>query len=161
MNQALYEYEGHLYPTYLLSGDACRFIIPFASHFCKGRGLDVGAGKWPFPGATPIDIINGGDAMNLPEGAFDFIVSSHALEHLTNPIAALEHWQTRLRSGGVLFLNLPHPTMRYWNTTRNRRHLHEWRPRQMRRILRDLGYLNVIGSRRDLSWSFCCVGWAP
>lgn len=155
----LYRYDGSLYPTYLKNGDACRFIIPFASHFCKGKGLDVGSGKWPFPGATPVDTASGGDAMALPAGEFDFIVSSHCLEHLVDPVAALEHWKSRLKHGGTLFLSLPHSDMRYWQTTRNRKHLHEWQPRQMARILNDLGFVGVIHSERDLAWSFCCVGF--
>ena len=159
MNPALYCYEGALYPTYLLNGDACRFIIPTASHFCKGSGLDVGAGKWPFPGATSIDLDNGGDAMALPVGEFDYIVSSHCLEHLIDPVSALLHWQTRLKRGGVLFLYLPHCDMQYWQSTRNRKHLHEWQPAQMARMLRDIGFVDVIHGERDLAWSFAVCGW--
>lgn len=99
--------------------------------------------------------------MALPEGEFDYVLSSHALEHLVDPVGALLHWKTRLRRGGTLFLALPHPDMRYWNTTRNRKHLHEWRPKQMARILRDLGFVDVIHSERDLAWSFACVGFRP
>ena len=160
MNDALYEYEGHQYPTYLKSGDACRFITPVARHFCRGNGLDVGAGKWPFPGATPIDLSSGGDAMALPPGEFDFIFSSHCLEHLINPVAALEHWKDRLRSGGVLFLYLPDPAMRYWQPVKNRKHLHIWQPIEMATLLQDLGFVDVIHSERDLVWSFAVVGFA-
>lgn len=161
MHKNLFEYEGRLYPSYLKSGNAMQFFAPFALHFCEGNGLDVGAGRWPFPGATPIDLENGGDAMGLPSGEYDYIVSSHCLEHLANPVAALEHWKTRLRRGGVLCLYLPHPSMRYWQTTRNKKHLHEWRPLQMERIVRDLGFVDIITGRRDLSWSFAVVGFAP
>lgn len=159
MNEALYEYDGSKYPTYIKDGNALRFILPMAAHFCKGSGIDVGCGLWPFPGATPIDITTGGDAMNLPAGEYDYIVSSHAIEHLIDPVGALLHWQTRLRSGGCLFLYIPSTAMRYWNCTRNRRHLHEWEPAQMARILRDVGFVDVIHSERDLAWSFCVVGW--
>src|SRR3990167_6464587 len=93
----IYTYRGRLYPSYLKTGNAMQFIAPAALHFCQGAGLDVGAGRWPLPGAIPVDLINGGDAMNLPEGEFDFIFSSHAIEHLANPVAAIEHWKTRLR----------------------------------------------------------------
>jgi SAM-dependent methyltransferase len=160
-SDSIYEYDGQIYPTYLLNGDACRFIAPIALHFCKGSGLDVGAGRWPLPGATPVDLSNGGDAMALPSGKFDYIVSSHCLEHLVDPVSALEHWKTRLKPGGVLFLYLPSTAMRYWQTTRNRKHLHEWEPGQMVRILRDLGFWDVLHSERDLAWSFSCVGFNP
>lgn len=157
----IYEYDGCLYPDYLKHGNACRFIAPVAEHFCKGTGLDIGAGEWPFKNAFPIDIKDGRDALDLPEGQYDYIISSHCLEHLVDPIAALEHWKTRLKPGATLFLYLPHEDMRYWNTTRNRKHLHEWRPEQMARMLADLEFVDVMHSERDMYWSFAVVGFAP
>lgn len=98
--------------------------------------------------------------MNLPDGKWDFIFSSHCLEHLTNPVAALEHWKSKLCAGGVLFLYLPHPDMTYWLPQWNRKHLHSWRPEDMETMLRDLGFVDVIRSERDLAWSFAVVGFA-
>lgn len=161
MHETLYSYEGAVFPTYLRDGNACRFVQPVALNFCKGRGLDVGGGKWPLPGAIVIDLQNGDDAMSLPEGPYDYVFSSHCLEHLVNPVAALEHWKSRLERGGVLFLYLPHKDMTYWRTTRNRKHLHEWDPTQVEFMLRDLGFVDVIHSERDLAWSFAVVGFAP
>lgn len=162
MNESLYEYDGALFPTYLKDGNALRFILPVAAHFCKGNGLDIGCGKWPFPGATPIDITLGHDAMALPAGEYDYIVSSHALEHLADPVGALEHWKTRLRSGGCLFLYLPDAAaMPYWRPTRNRKHLHMWSPFEMADMFGELGFIDVIRSERDLAWSFSVVGWKP
>lgn len=157
----IFQYRGAQYPEYIRHGNACQFIAPAALHFCKGNGLDVGSGKWPLPGAIAVDLQNGGDAMRLPAGQNDFIFSSHCLEHLKNPIAALEHWKTRLKPGGVLFLYLPHPDMEYWLPQNNRKHLHVWQPREMERMLRDLGFVNTIRSERDLIWSFAVVGFAP
>ena len=157
----IYEYKGGKYPEYLRQGDACRHIAATAAHFCRGRGLDVGAGKWPLPGAIPVDTVRGGDAMNLPAGQFNYVFSSHCLEHLPNPVAAIEHWKTRLAPGGVLFLYLPHPDMEYWLPQNCRKHLHSWRPHEVARMLRDLGFINVIHSERDLAWSFAVVGFIP
>lgn len=157
----IYEYRGALYPDYLKRGDACQFVTPVAQQFCKGSGLDVGCSYWPFPGAIPVDQTLGGDAMALPAGEFDYVFSSHCLEHLPNPISALEHWKTRIKPGGVLFLNLPSPDMEYWRPQHCRKHLHSWRPEDMAQIVRDLGFVNVIHSARDLSWSFQVVGWKP
>jgi SAM-dependent methyltransferase len=157
----IYEYDGSQYPDYLKTGNAMQFIAPAALHFCRGRGIDVGAGKWPLPGAIPIDLSNGDNAMQLPDGKYPYVFSSHCLEHISNPVAALEHWKTRIQDGGVLFLYLPHPAMSYWRTTRNRKHLHEWQPGQMAFMLRDLGFVDVINSERDLAWSFAVVGFVP
>lgn len=154
----IFEYRGEKYPEYLKHGNACQFIQPTALQFCRGRGLDVGAGRWPLYGAIPVDVQGGGDAMDLPAGLFDYVFSSHCLEHLEDPIAALEHWQSRLRPGGVLFLYLPHPDMKYWLPQNCRKHRHTWKPEEMAEILTDLGFENVIHSLRDLAWGFAVVG---
>ena len=95
----IFDYRGKTYPQYLREGNACRFVTPIALQFCQGKGLDVGAGKWPLPGAQPVELKDGGDAMDLPDGSFDFVFSSHCLEHLVNPIAAIEHWKKRTWPG--------------------------------------------------------------
>lgn len=154
-----YIYRGETFPEYLRHGNACRFIAPAAREFCKGVGFDVGCGDWPLEGATPIDLKRGGDAMTLPAGPLvDYVFSSHCLEHLPDPIAALEHWRSRLRRGGVLFLYLPHPDMIYWRPQHCRKHLHTWTPAQMAEIVADLGFEKVIHSGRDMAWSFSVVG---
>ena len=157
----LFEYKGALYPDYIRCGNACRFIQRAALAFCRGHGVDVGAGDWPLPGAIPVDLKSGGEAMALPAGRFDYVFSSHCLEHLADPVGALLHWKSRLRPGGCLFLYLPHPDMVYWRPQHNRKHLHSWRPKQLRRLLADLGFVDVIGSGRDLAWSFATVGFNP
>ena len=155
----IFDYRNRLYPEYLRNGNACRFIVPIAQQFCVGEGVDVGPGRWPFPGATPVDVGSEYSAMALPPGPFDYVFSSHCLEHLQNPIAALEHWRTRLKPQGVLFLYLPHPDMEYWLPQNCRKHLHSWSPGQMRRIVQDLGFSNVLASERDLAWSFSVVAF--
>ena len=156
---ALFEYRGAKYPEYLKHGNAMQYIAPVAAQFCRGRGLDVGAGKWPLPGAIPIEAENGGDALALPEGPFDFVFASHCLEHLADPVAALEHWRSRLRPGGTLFLYLPHPDMRYWRPQFCRKHRHIFWPRDTAEMLADLGFVDVIHGERDLAWSFAVVGF--
>lgn len=161
MSDLLFEYDGRLWPEYLRGGNAMRFAEPYAQHFCRGAGLDVGAGKWCLPGAYAIDISDGGNAYDLPCGPWDFCFSSHCLEHLPDPVAALEHWRSVLKPGGVLFLYLPSPEMTYWLPQHCRKHLHSWRPADMARLVSDLGFVDVIHSERDLAWSFAVVGFNP
>ena len=163
MNPILYEYRGEIFPDYLKRGNAARFILPTALAFCKGAGVDVGCGDWPMPGAHPVDAKHGGDAMALPrgphQGAWDFVFSSHCLEHLADPVSAVLHWRDRLRPGGCLFLYLPHPAMRYWNPQHCRKHLHLFHPEDVATMVRDLGFVDVIHGERDLAWSFAVVGF--
>jgi hypothetical protein len=80
-----------------------------------GRGLDIGAGDDPF---RPVsgecrawDRKNGdGDAAalcGLENDYFDYVYSSHCLEHLNDPLAALTRWVEVLKPGGLLYLAVP------------------------------------------------------
>lgn len=40
--------------------------------------------------------------------SYDFVLSSHVLEHIANPIKALMEWMRVLRPGGILLLVVPH-----------------------------------------------------
>lgn len=44
----------------------------------------------------------------IPSGAYDFILSSHMLEHSANPLQALAEWKRVTKPGGALMLVLPH-----------------------------------------------------
>lgn len=44
----------------------------------------------------------------IPSGSYDFVLSSHVLEHTANPILALKKWINLLRYHGSLILILPH-----------------------------------------------------
>lgn len=48
------------------------------------------------------------DLSALADESYDFVVSSHMLEHCANPIAALKEWKRVLKTGGALLLVLPH-----------------------------------------------------
>ncbi|MGH8208374.1 MAG: methyltransferase domain-containing protein [Steroidobacteraceae bacterium] len=44
----------------------------------------------------------------LADNSYDFLLSSHMLEHSANPLRAVYEWQRVLKPGGVFFLVLPH-----------------------------------------------------
>jgi SAM-dependent methyltransferase len=46
---------------------------------------------------------------DIGEGAYDFVLSAHCLEHVANPLAALREWKRVVRPGGNLILVLPDP----------------------------------------------------
>jgi len=158
----IFEYKGKVYPECIRNGNANKFIEPFAKEFCKGKGLDIGGfGDWIFPDAKAINITidDEYDAYNLPDEKYDFIFSSHCLEHLNNYIEALEYWKTKLKKDGVLFLYLPHPDMEYWLPQNNRKHLHSFSPIEIAGAMVDLGFEDLIWSERDLYWSFAVIGF--
>jgi SAM-dependent methyltransferase len=52
-------------------------------------------------------ICDGSDLSLLPDDSYDFILSSHNLEHIANPVKALREWQRIVHPGGALILVLP------------------------------------------------------
>lgn len=156
-----FSYKDQLYPKYLKKGNASGYVLPFAKKFCIGKGLDIGGFfNWTLPGAIPINILikDRWDAYNLPDEKYDYIFSSHTLEHLPDYVKALEYWKGHLKEQGILFLYLPHPDMEYWLPQNNRKHLHSFCPKSIVNLLKDLGFSQILCSERDLYWSFSVVG---
>ncbi len=160
MDERFFEYQGTLYPSYLKEGHAADFIIPFASQFCVGLGLDIGGTKdCHFIGAQIINIDPPSKyhANNLPPGKYDYIFSSHTLEHIENWLETLLYWREHIREGGVLFLYLPHPDMIYWLPENCKKHRHIFSLAQIYQALIGLGFKDILYSQRDLFWSFAVV----
>ena len=44
----------------------------------------------------------------VPSATYDFLLSSHTIEHMANPLRALEEWQRVLKPGGILVVVIPH-----------------------------------------------------
>jgi len=49
----------------------------------------------------------GADLNAIPSGKYDFVLSSHMLEHTANPLRALGEWRRVLKPGGALVLVVP------------------------------------------------------
>lgn len=117
-----------LYPRYLHEGAAMDGVEWLARRFCTGKGVDIGASKWPLQGARAIEDRPDENAYLIKENdnALDFIFSSHVLEHLDQPYHALEHWFSKLKVGGRVVLYLPHTACHMWRTTNLV--FHKWNP---------------------------------
>jgi len=53
-------------------------------------------------------VIEAANPERIPSASYDFILSSHNIEHLANPISALYRWLRILREDGWLVLVVPH-----------------------------------------------------
>jgi SAM-dependent methyltransferase len=53
-------------------------------------------------------IAEGANLSEIPSGTYDFVLSSHMLEHTANPLGALQEWARILRAAGTLVLIVPH-----------------------------------------------------
>ncbi len=58
-------------------------------------------------------IADASDLSIISNEQYDFILSSHSLEHIANPIKALNDWKRVLRSDGYLILILPHKDLTF------------------------------------------------
>lgn len=83
----------------------------FFDTYCRGRGLDIGYGGDPVMRDVVGWDFEHGDAQllhGLGDRTFDYVYSSHLLEHLPDCELALRNWWRVLRPGGYLILYLPH-----------------------------------------------------
>ena len=85
-----------------------RIWRPLESSILQGRGIDIGCGPDPLnPQVRRFDQADG-DANRISDfikEEFDFVYSSHCLEHMHDPRAALAEWWKLVRpSGHLLFL---------------------------------------------------------
>ena len=91
----------------------------FVNRFFRGDGIDIGGAPDPlalyvelFPlmrGVKVWDLKDGdGQTMTgVPDEKFDFVHSSHCLEHLHDPEAGLRNWFRILKPGGHLIVTVP------------------------------------------------------
>ena len=70
--------------------------------YCVGIDKDRCGGK------TPEIVWDGTKELPFRDETLDFICGSHIIEHIENPIQAIENWLKKLRSGGMLLLIVPH-----------------------------------------------------
>lgn len=83
---------------------------PLEKSILAGKGIDIGCGPDPLsPDVKPFDLKDG-DANEITryvDGQFDFVYSSHCLEHMHEPRKAILEWWKLVRPGGHLFVIVP------------------------------------------------------
>jgi SAM-dependent methyltransferase len=82
----------------------------YFTRYLIGCGIDIGCGNDPVtPACVHWDLAQG-DAQELPGVAvnsFDWVYSSHCLEHLRDPFAAVARWWQVLKPGGWMLVVVP------------------------------------------------------
>lgn len=91
----------------------------FLTRYFVGDGIDIGAGEdslfkymYLFPAIRSGQIwdIHNGDAQfmkSIADNSYDFVHSSHCLEHLNNPMVGLKNWFRIVKPGGHLIILVP------------------------------------------------------
>ena len=119
---------------------AIRRRLGYDEHYFVGEGIDIGCGDDPLRAEAFRRIRSvfhydksDGDASTcagLADGQFDFVYSSHCLEHLEEPVAAVGHWLRICRPGGHLIVAVPHEIYYekgLWPSRYNPDHKHSFR----------------------------------
>ena len=91
----------------------------YASRWIVGNGIDIGSGDDPLSKLAPhFPLLKSVRDYDLPDGdamlmegvandTYDFVHSSHCLEHLIDPVVALGNWIRICRPGGHLLITVP------------------------------------------------------
>lgn len=91
----------------------------FATRYFRGDGIDIGGGidtlaahREFFPLIRHLFTYDKehGDAQlveNIADASFDFLYSSHCLEHLRDPFEAMNNWLRIVKPGGHLVIEVP------------------------------------------------------
>ncbi len=97
--------------------------VNFTNRYFVGEGLDIGGkpdplmlyrGLFAKMGEVRTWDWEDGDAQFLSgvaDGAYDFVHSSHCLEHLVNPREGLRNWLRVVKPGGFLIITIPDEDM--------------------------------------------------
>ena len=94
------------------SSKTLRLLTARELGYLSGRGIDIGAGGDPVrPDVVRFDIEQG-DANRITSfvkdrACYDYVFSSHCLEHMRDAHVALGEWWTLVRPGGVMIVVVP------------------------------------------------------
>lgn len=113
----------------------------FVNRYFVGDGIDIGCGddslgkyKNTYTGINEVKAwdLPDGDAQlmqGVEDDAYDFVHSSHCLEHMRNPTEAMQNWIRICKPGGHIVITIPEEDLYeqgVWPSTFNRDHKTSW-----------------------------------
>lgn len=104
------------------------------SRYIQGKGIDIGCGNDPLtPDCQAWDrTLGSGDAQKMAgvaDETYDWVYSSHCLEHMVDPREALQNWWRILKPGGYLLVAVPSALLYeqgHWPSAFNADHKSTW-----------------------------------
>ena len=155
----------------------------------EGLGLDIGCGHMKHrEDAVGVDLTPAGtsgwaggqrgavsvadvvaDANDLPQetNSQDYVIASHLLEHMIDPIASLDEWNRVLKIGGRLILVVPDEDLKS-TIPMDSTHLHAFTARSLTKLLLRMGGWTVDEVAHEGQFSLCITAtkvpvkaWTP
>lgn len=126
----------------------------FHNRYFNGEGIDIGGkpdpfsqyiGVFPLVKSVKIWDLEDGDAQYMftcKDESFDFVVSSHCLEHMVDVYEAMKNWIRITKEGGYIIITVPDEDMyeqQQWPSRYNGDHKH------------------TFTIYKSLSWSKCSI----
>lgn len=137
-------------PVYKIAGtlDGVNF-----SDFTVWTGNIEGAKGFVVNGKTvgKMYIADATDLSQIKNGSYDFILSSNNIEHIANPMKAMEQWVLKLKSNGVLAIIAPRKEANFDHKREITKFSHILKDYNDKVDERDLTHLEEILALHDLS----------
>jgi predicted SAM-dependent methyltransferase len=137
---------------------------PKYQEYFTGKGVDIGCGddciskfKSDFPAmesCREYDLVHGDGerCQNLLDETFDFLHSSHCLEHLKDPVRGMKNWIRVVKNGGFLVITVPDETMYekdVWPSRLNSQHYWSFRFNKENERSTSLEVVNFFSQFKD------------
>lgn len=143
--------EGGFIPLYpvIEDLDGCNFnaYTVWEGQIKEGFTYDVGGKASGYQYIT-----DGVDLSHIETGKYDFLLSSHSLEHIANPIKALKEWVRVIETGGMILLILPDKNFTFDHNRPYTKFEHLLWDFENNTSEKDLTHLDEILTLHDLSY---------
>lgn len=93
-------------PSPIFERDGALPLYPMIGSL-ENYGFQASEGTFAFSGRTGASHACEASALPVRDASCDFVLSSHVLEHMANPLHALREWHRVLKANGSLLLVLP------------------------------------------------------
>jgi SAM-dependent methyltransferase len=82
--------------------------VNFSSETLWETGLKEGAGNYPFEHQAGYQYIHEATVLeSIPNNSYEFVLSCNSLEHIANPIKAVDEWKRVCKVNGVILIVVP------------------------------------------------------